>query len=87
MEGDIHGVRIEPQILMFDNTVPGNLYTVEVVVKNVSGKGKKIRYYGSKDKVCIYEQNIDLYVIILLSQAVVCCSNILQSNTRLTYTL
>lgn len=52
MEGDIHGVRIVPSVLVFDNTVPGSVYTLNVTVKNVAGSSRSIRYYGPKTKVC-----------------------------------
>ncbi|KAL8606797.1 hypothetical protein ACOMHN_049626 [Nucella lapillus] len=50
MEGDIHGVRITPAVIVFDNTVPGTQYTLNVTVKNVAGSSRSIRYYGPKTK-------------------------------------
>ncbi|XP_076467202.1 cilia and flagella-associated protein 47-like [Babylonia areolata] len=50
MEGDIHGVRIVPSELVFDNSVPGTLYTLKVTVKNVAGSSRNIRYYGPKSQ-------------------------------------
>lgn len=52
MEGDIHGVRIEPRVLNFFHTVPGKIYTLTINVKNVSEKGCSIRYYGPENTVC-----------------------------------
>ncbi|PVD28193.1 hypothetical protein C0Q70_10779 [Pomacea canaliculata] len=49
MEGDIHGVRIEPRVLNFFHTVPGKIYTLTINVKNVSEKGCSIRYYGPEN--------------------------------------
>ena len=54
MEGDIHGVRIVPSVLLFDNTVPGSVYTLNVTVKNVAGSSHSIRYYGPKTKVGLH---------------------------------
>ncbi|XP_070190234.1 cilia and flagella-associated protein 47-like isoform X3 [Littorina saxatilis] len=50
MEGDTHGVRIVPPVLLFDNTLPGKVYTQNVSVKNVAGSSRSIRYYGPKSK-------------------------------------
>ena len=63
MEGDIHGVRIVPSVLVFDNTVPGSVYTLNVTVKNVAGSSRSIRYYGPKTKVC---WNLELCSIFFL---------------------
>jgi hypothetical protein len=50
MENDRFGVRIEPPVLIFDNVLPGNVYTIQMTVKNIAGSSRNIRYYRPKDK-------------------------------------
>lgn len=50
MGEDKHGVRVEPPVIIFDNTVPGNVYTINITVKIVASTSRSIRCYKPKDK-------------------------------------
>uniref|UniRef100_A0A2C9KF19 HYDIN/VesB/CFA65-like Ig-like domain-containing protein n=1 Tax=Biomphalaria glabrata TaxID=6526 RepID=A0A2C9KF19_BIOGL len=48
MEGDVLGVRVNPQVIQFFNTKPRTCAEINLTVRNVSSSSKSIRLYGPK---------------------------------------